>query len=213
MNKNRYFKLGVLSLVFAILISTVSINILENKFEKKVQSQLVDRASDWKIFIENYNKAIQDQDSGEDTFTLEKLKDIIAAQKIGETGYIWARTSEGHYEVSKDRLRDGENINDIQDADGNYIVRTNTEIALQAPDGGSFSEYWWQNPGEVAPRKKVAGLAYVEDLDWVIGVSAYYDDFQSKTLNQGLLLTLIFFVIFFLFGSLILGKKNSKNKK
>jgi signal transduction histidine kinase len=113
---------------------------------------------------------------------LEALKDEMAKQTIGKTGYIWVVDSKGKYVVSKDRLRDGEDISQLQDASGNFFIQDAVKLAkaTTAANPTDITHYPWLNKGETAPRMKAAGLSYVPELDWVIGYSAYYDDFQGE---------------------------------
>ena len=129
----------------------------------------------WKLLI----GASAYYDDFKDTNIKEDLKDLIADQKIGSTGYIWVVNSTGHYQVSKDRLRDGEDINGATDANGILFIQEAIEKARNNPFGGTFQEYPWQNQGETQPRMKLAGLTYVGEYDWIVGVSAYYDDFPA----------------------------------
>ena len=41
--------------------------------------------------------------------------------------------------------------------------------------------YPWQNPGDPAPRMKIARLVYFEPWDWIIGVGSYIDEFNQAS--------------------------------
>lgn len=163
---------------------------------EKVASYVYFPEIDWIIGVGAY---YDDLENATDALSLEQLKDMMAAEDIGPSGYLIARTSDGVYEVSKDRARDGENIWDIQDAYGNYIVRDHTETALAHPEGGTFSEYYWQNNDDPSPRKKIGSYAYVEDIDWVIAATAYYDDrpLLSNSTPMIFLLSIVGFGVLF----------------
>lgn len=111
--------------------------------------------------------------------TMDHVKDLISKQVIGLTGYIWVLDSAGKYVVSKDRLRDGEDINNAKDTNGVLFIQEMIKKAKAAGEGVDHHAYPWLNKGEKTARMKVAGLSYMKDWDWVIGVSAYYDDFQG----------------------------------
>jgi signal transduction histidine kinase len=113
---------------------------------------------------------------------LESLKDEMAKQAIGKTGYIWVVDSKGKYVVSKGRLRDGEDISQSQDASGAFFIQDAVRLAKATNAGNptDITHYPWLNKGETSPRMKAAGISYVPELDWVIGYSAYYDDFQGE---------------------------------
>jgi HAMP domain-containing protein len=129
----------------------------------------------WKMLI----GASAYYDDFKDTNVKEDLKDLIAEQNIGETGYIWVVNSLGEYVVSKDRVRDGEDISQAKDANGVLFIQEAIQKAKNHPTGGQYQEYPWQNKDESTARMKLAGLTYVEEYDWVVGVSAYYDDFTA----------------------------------
>ncbi len=110
----------------------------------------------------------------------EDLKDLMAEQVIGESGYLCLVNTDGVYDLSKDRLRDGEDISQSVDADGRLFIQEAVAKALAAgADGVDSIEYPWQNLGEDKPRMKAGGLAYVESWDTVVWPTAYYDDNDS----------------------------------
>ena len=97
--------------------------------------------------------------------------------KIGETGYLYVLNSKGHYVVSKNGTRDGEDISQAKDSDGNLFVQEIVSRGM-ATKPGEIAEisYPWQNAGEPAPRMKLARLMYFEPWDWVIGAGSYEEE-------------------------------------
>lgn len=141
----------------------------------------------------------------------EKLKNDIADQTVGKTGYIFVLGAEGddkgHYIVSKDRKRDGENIINATDADGDQFIREIINRAKENPNETFIKYYPWKNPGEDRSRMKLAGITYVPEWDWVIGVSAYKEDFEAplvaarnKIIAASSAVLLIFIAVGFKFG-------------
>jgi methyl-accepting chemotaxis protein len=119
----------------------------------------------------------------------DQLYETILRMKVGKTGYVFILGGQGqekgHYIISKNGERDGENIWDNQDANGGYFVRNICNTALHNKSGEIGQErYGWQNTGEKDPRIKIARISYFKPWDWVIGVGAYEDDFF--TVVQGL---------------------------
>ncbi|MBU1996766.1 MAG: cache domain-containing protein, partial [Candidatus Omnitrophica bacterium] len=107
-----------------------------------------------------------------------ELSREIAQQRIGKEGYIWVINSNGEYVVSKDRLRDGENIIFTQDAKGVYFVKELIEAAKKLNFGEVFAQtYFWKNIGDGKALKKLSYIGYVKKWDWIIGASAYHKDF------------------------------------
>ena len=103
---------------------------------------------------------------------------------VGKSGYVFVvggkGEARGQYIVSKNGMSDGKNIWDSQDDDGKYFIRSIVEHAVALRGDDTHHEYYmWKNPDDLAPRKKVAAIAYFEPWDWVIGASAYESDYQD----------------------------------
>lgn len=132
-----------------------------------------------------------------------ELRERISKEQIGELGYTWVFNSEGEYIVSKDRLRDGENMSDITDQHGRSLVKHMISEAIQQPAGDSKIVYYqWRNLGEAAPQPRAVALTYVPEWDWVIGASANLQEFYAGLRE---IRDLIFYIcaIFILLGSII----------
>lgn len=111
---------------------------------------------------------------------LNSLSSII----IGKTGYIWIVDSEGNYILSKDRTRDGENIWEAKDSNGDLFIQDMVKNSKASKDGKAYIKYYpWKNTGEDVARTKVAAVSYMQDWDWVIGSSAYQDEFLDGLNN------------------------------
>jgi len=113
-----------------------------------------------------------------------RLRNAILNTKVGKTGYVYVinGTGEkrGYYIISQHGIRDGENIWESKDTDGNYIIKTIVNKALKLKQGELETvRYRWQNPGEPHPRWKIARLTYFSPWDWVIGTSVYEDELQN----------------------------------
>lgn len=140
------------------------------------------------------------------------IRKQIMAIKLGPSGYVFVLDTKGNYIVSKKGERDGENIWDSQDADGNYFIRNMINKAKNLTRGEIGEErYPWINKGETKSRMKQAHFVYYQKWDWVIGASVYEDEFlasvnQVKTISVHnfififivLIGTLVFSVLFWL---------------
>ncbi len=112
------------------------------------------------------------------------LNDALKEMRVGNSGYVFVIGAEGddkgQYIISKGGERDGESIWDAQDADGNYFIREMVEKGLSLEDVETATvRYPWRNVGETESRWKTAHLVYYKPWDWLIGVSAYEDDFAE----------------------------------
>jgi len=98
------------------------------------------------------------------------------------SGVFWADTFDGIFIASgTGSIKPGTNRWDMQDAKGNYFVRTFIENAKK-PEGG-FSEYWYPRPQDVDPeqtplpkRSYTAGFA---PWEWAVGTGNYIDDIEA----------------------------------
>ncbi len=121
-----------------------------------------------------------------------RIRQAILSISLGRTGYCYVLTGKGEnrgrYVISQYGARDGEDIWNQKDSDERFVVREIIAKALALGPGKLDTiRYRWQNPGESAPRWKVARLAYYEPWDWVIGTGVYEDELQvyRSFLNAG----------------------------
>ena len=89
--------------------------------------------------------------------SVQSLRQAIMDIKIGATGYLFVLNSKGHYVISQDGKRDGEDISGAKDADGNLFIMDMVNKAL-ALKPGEFAEhhYKWKNAGDKEARTKFA---------------------------------------------------------
>jgi methyl-accepting chemotaxis protein len=116
--------------------------------------------------------------------SVAELRQAIMETVVGKTGYVYilggTGDQRGRYIVSQGGKRDGENIWEAKDASGQLFVQEIVKTATATSAGkADIIRYPWQNPGEAAPRNKIAAVTYFEPWDWVIGAGAYEDDFQD----------------------------------
>ena len=127
--------------------------------------------------------------AGEPNEIPESLRRAILDTKVGKTGYVYVlggkmRHHTGHYIISKDGKRDGENIWNSKDQNGRYYIRSIVNKAVTLDRGEvTFERYPWRNIGEKKPRWKIAAVSYFKPWDWVIGVGAYEDDYYDAKAN------------------------------
>ncbi len=125
----------------------------------------------------------------------QEIRDIVAKVKVGETGYVYvlggkSELQKGHYIISQNNKRNGENIYDSQDAKGNYFIREIVQNATTSKSGTFHTiRYPWKNSTDAEARMKVAVYTYYEPWDWIIGAGMYEDEFYraKNSANQSLL--------------------------
>ena len=115
----------------------------------------------------------------------ESLRQVILNMKVGKTGYVYVLGGRsphhrGHYIISKDGERDGENIWDSKDASGRYYIQAivNKATGMKGNEV-AFDRYPWRNIGEDKDRGKMVAITYFEPWDWVIGAGAYEEDYYD----------------------------------
>ncbi|MEJ5299544.1 MAG: Cache 3/Cache 2 fusion domain-containing protein [Thermodesulforhabdaceae bacterium] len=151
---------------------------------------------------------------------VKKLRSFIMNIKIGKTGYVAVIDSKGNYIISKDGKRDGENIWNVKDHKGNLVIQDIVKIAHSLKEGetGEYS-YFWQNPGESAPRKKVSLITYFAPWDWIIIAGAYEDEFlmvpakieaMSKKVTRNTTILIFVVTLISLFVSLLFYRRINK---
>ena len=111
----------------------------------------------------------------------ETIFDSLAKLVVGKTGYVWIFNAEGEYILSYKRQRDGENVIDMKDSRGRPFVKEWISKAPTLKEGESVVDYYpWINIGEETPRTKIAAYTYFPKWKWIIGASAYIEDFQDS---------------------------------
>lgn len=110
----------------------------------------------------------------------KSLRQAIMDIQVGTTGYVWVLDSKGYYVISQNGKRDGEYIWEAKDTNGVKFIQAMCKKALKLKSG-EFGEqlYPWQNPGDPAPRMKVARFTYFGPWDWVIGAGSYIEEFME----------------------------------
>jgi PAS domain S-box-containing protein len=93
--------------------------------------------------------------------------DILLSQHIGTSGYIYCIDSKGIMQVHPKASLVGTNRS------------TDPLFRRQVSKKRGYLEYFWQNPGESAPRPKALYMTYFEPWDWIISVSSYREEFYQ----------------------------------
>jgi signal transduction histidine kinase len=85
----------------------------------------------------------------------------------------------------KNRQRDGENIYNAQDSNGDYFIQEAIAKArVLTGNNIDYQVYPWKNVGEDKARDKIAALIHDPQRNWVIGVGTYYDELADAEFEQ-----------------------------
>jgi methyl-accepting chemotaxis protein len=128
---------------------------------------------------------------------LIQLSNIV----VGDTGYVFILDNTGKYILSSKRLRDGENIWESKDSNGKLFIQELVNLSMSLKQGETGIYYYpWKNANDSSPREKIMGYTYFPEWGWIIGSSAYIDEFFSG-LNKVRTYTIIICIIFIIIGS------------
>lgn len=176
---------GILLTAIPLLIISVIVFYQNNQMMKTVTDESVKAAKiDLDHTVQNLYAMCLMLPAGGDAAAVKNLKDYMKTIKIGTTGYVYVLDSKGNYIVSMEGKRDGENIWQAKDSDGNFFVQ---EIIRKATalKPGAIGElrYPWKNQGDKEARMKIARLVHYKPLDWVIGAGSYEDEILATAHN------------------------------
>jgi len=104
-------------------------------------------------------------------------RDILKRVQVGESGYIYAMTGKGDLVVHI--AREGENIADEQDEEGNFFIRQMLKAAPAAEPGEILTTiYPWRNKqlGDTEPRRKMVTYRYFKPWNWIIATGGYLEE-------------------------------------
>lgn len=112
----------------------------------------------------------------------QEARDALKKVNVGETGYIYAMTTNGDLKVHI--AREGENVYNEKDENGRYFIREMCETAKQSKPGQVlFIIYPWRNAilGDKYPRKKIVAYRYFREWDWIIATGGYLEETYDET--------------------------------
>jgi methyl-accepting chemotaxis protein WspA len=115
---------------------------------------------------------------------IETLRRTVLGVGAGRTGYVVVvggkGAQRGRYVISKDGKRDGENIWDTRDAEGNLVVQKSVGALLASQPGEVlFWQYPWVNSPGTPPVRKTSAMMYFAPWDWVINAGMDDDDYSA----------------------------------
>ena len=96
-----------------------------------------------------------------------RAAEVLLAQHIGTTGYIYCLNSAGVLQVHPVASNVGRDVSDFA------FVRQQKERR------SGYLEYNWSNPGEKVPRPKALYMVYYAPWDWIISASTYREEFRE----------------------------------
>lgn len=133
------------------------------------------------VAVRNHLKAIAEKNAEIVTHLLDRVaagelsleqaktraREILLAQRIGSSGYIYCLDSQGMAVVHPNP--------GVENTDNTRFAFVREQMARKQ----GYIEYEWQNPGEERARPKALYMTYVAGLDWIIAVSSYRAEFRE----------------------------------
>jgi len=122
-----------------------------------------------------YKNNNQDNDAAK-----ELVIDILTNLEYGADGYFFVYKNNGDNVVHpRQSFRIGENWWDLQDQNGQFIIR---DLIQNAKDKTGFVEYVWEKPSSQEVVKKLAYSVMIERWQWMIGTGIYIDDIDRDVM-------------------------------
>lgn len=203
-------KLIIISLALlvipSLIIGIVSYSKAKNGMEEIGEQVLYNSVESTLQLIELANESVEKGDIPLEV-AQERVREALLGPKdsegkrpinypgnLGEYGYIYVLDDKGT--LTTHPTREGDNLWNDQDSSGNYFIREVTEKAL---DGGGFTEYEFELPGQDVLADKIIYSEKDPYWGWIIASGTYMQDF-----NQGANSLLIVIAVT-LIGAIIIG--------
>ncbi len=91
------------------------------------------------------------------------------------SGYFFINDFDGiNIAHGADASHEGQNDYDLQDTQGNYIIRDMIDIAKN--DGSNYYRYTWNNPSSGNDEEKIVFVMRIPDTDYFIAAGFYVND-------------------------------------
>lgn len=184
-------KLVVISLALLIIpsliIGVVSYSKAKNGMEDIGEQVIYNSVQSALQIIELANESVEKGDIPLDV-AQERVRETFLGPKdsegkrpinypgdLGEYGYIYVLDDKGT--LTTHPTREGDNLWNDQDSSGNYFIREVTDRAL---DGGGFTKYEFELPGQNVLADKIIYSAKDPHWGWIIASGTYMQDFNAE---------------------------------
>ena len=132
------------------------------------------------IALSHINNYYRDYEEGK--LTLEEVKrkvlHDIRSWRFGKDNYVFVIDGKGRL-IAHPWVPYGENVLNLRDIKGNYVIRKIIKAAHSSPQGG-FTRYWWKKIGSSEPVEKLTYAAVFKPFNWVVGSGVYIDDVSRE---------------------------------
>lgn len=137
-------------------------NPLDNSFRKKAAYVMEFKPWNWIVGASSY------KDEFVQLVKISDLEQLVSKTTIDDTGYFFVFDSSFKVLIHPELA-------------GSSFGRTSEDdptrkIFQQLVDTRGFTTYVWKNPSESKPRRKYAFVEYLQDFDWYLVASGYFDE-------------------------------------
>ncbi len=184
--KTKILLLAILPLVLvAGAITLINVNQAHTLSELEIQTFEENLLTSKRRELENYislaltsiDHIIRDPSLDEEA-TQEEVKRILNSLTYGEDGYFFVYDEHGVnlvHPILGNLI--GRNLYDLQDADGDYVIRNLLHVA---GEGGGFHRYLWNKPSTGENEEKLSYAVQLPRWRWMLGTGLYIDDITDE---------------------------------
>ncbi len=213
--REDYLKSQKMMLTKEVASAVNYINAMRKQSEQRLEKSLRDRVYEAHQIATNiYEQNAESKDLPE----IQKMvKDAIRPIRFNHgRSYYFAVSMGGIEQLYPVRPEfEGENLIDLQDSRGNFVVRDEIEIVKSRDEG--FVTHYWPKPGKepLGSFPKISFVKYFKPFDWYFGTGEYLDDareqIQAEVLKR--IVNLRFEIEGYFFGSTYQGGSLFSNGK
>nr|WP_244314082.1 cache domain-containing protein [Roseibium denhamense] len=129
------------------------------------------------LALTSIEQIYRDEPGGREAAQRE-VKDILHNLTFDYDGYFFVYTLDGT-NVVHPKLPQlvGENWWDLQDDNGDYVIRN---LIAQAQGGGGFHQYVWHKPSTGSIEEKLGYAILLDKWGWMLGTGLYTDDISKE---------------------------------
>ncbi|MBN2280827.1 MAG: methyl-accepting chemotaxis protein [Candidatus Marinimicrobia bacterium] len=146
--------------------------------EKETMLQFITESSI--NIIEGYYKKVASGELSEEE-AMAIVRETIPHMLYGKSGYMFTYNFDGIVQIRFTTHPVGEDLSQLKDSDGKYMIRDMANIAKTK--GSGFYQYLWDNPETKRTEPKLSYVQAFKPWKWFIGTGVYIYDIQEKASN------------------------------
>jgi methyl-accepting chemotaxis protein len=170
--------LTILALIVMLFNLFYQMNTLTNHIRNERLRQVKTGVEAGVSIVNAYAKKAQDGSmSFEDAQNAAKM--ALSDIRYAENEYLFIHTFSGISIMNTEsKNREGRDISDTVDANGDHFVRTMMEIAKTKGEG--TLEYYFKRPGGTLPEPKISYIKAIPQWGWYVGSGIYTSDIKQE---------------------------------